>query len=59
MQSNPARVSAVLGVIVLLLAIGIALLALKDGGDVLMIGLGLLLAATSMGLFRRAHPPAP
>ena len=59
MQSNPARTCAILGALVLVLAVAVATLALERGGDVLMIGLGLLLAATSMALFRRAHPPAP
>jgi hypothetical protein len=48
-----------LAIVVLLLAFAISALALERGGDVLMIGLGLILAATSMELFRRAHPPAP
>jgi hypothetical protein len=47
-----------MAVVVLVLALVVAALALERGGDVLMIGLGLLLAATSMELFRRAHPPA-
>lgn len=54
-----ARTCAILGTLVLLLAVLVAMLALERGGDVLMIGLGLLLAATSMALFRRAHPPTP
>jgi hypothetical protein len=59
MKTNPARTLAAVAVLVLLLAFGVSALALERGGDVLMIGLGLVLAATSMELFRRAHPPAP
>jgi hypothetical protein len=57
-KSNPARISATLGVLVLILALAISAVALERGGDAFMIGLGLLLVATSMELFRRAHPPA-
>jgi hypothetical protein len=58
MKKNPARIVAFLAILVLILAFAAAALALERGGDVLMIGLGLLLAATSMELFRRAQPPA-
>ena len=53
-KANPARVIGVLAGLVLVLALVIAVLALDRGGDILMIGLGLVLAATSMELFRRA-----
>ncbi len=57
MKATPARISA-LAVVFLVLAFLIAALALERGGDVLMIALGLLLAAMSMELFRHARPPA-
>jgi len=59
MKRNSARGTAAMAVVILVMAFGTGALALERGGDVLMIGLGLLLAATSMELFRRAHPPAP
>jgi hypothetical protein len=55
-KTNPVRIFAILAVVVLLLALIIAALAVERG-DLLMILLGLLLAATSMELFRRADPP--
>ena len=57
MQANPGRISTLLAIFVLLLALVVAALAFERGGDVLMIACGLFLAATSMGLFRRAHAP--
>ena len=59
MKLKSARTLAALAIILLLLALVVATLALENGGDVLMIGLGLLLAATSMELFRRAQHPTP
>jgi hypothetical protein len=41
-----------------MLAVVIAAVVLDRGADSLMIGVDLLLVATSMELFRRAHPPA-
>jgi hypothetical protein len=57
-KTNPVRIAAAMAAIVLLLALVIAALALERG-DILMIVLGLFLAAASMELFRRAHPPTP
>jgi hypothetical protein len=57
MQANPARISILLAILVLLLAFAAVALAFERGGDVLMIACSLFLAATSMGLFRRAHMP--
>lgn len=45
-----------LGMLVLLLAIGTFTLAMVVGGDISMIVFGLLLAATSMEVFRLAEP---
>lgn len=58
MKSKSTRISAILGVLILMLAVVIAALVLDRGADSLMIGVDLLLVATSMELFRRAHPPA-
>jgi hypothetical protein len=57
MLANPARISTLLAIFVLLLAFAAVALAFERGGDVLMIACGLFLAATSMSLFRRAHAP--
>jgi len=45
-----------LAILVFLLAVGTLTLAIVIGGDILMMVFGLLLAATSMELFRRAQP---
>jgi hypothetical protein len=45
-----------LAILVFLLAVGTLILAMVIGGDILMMVFGLLLAATSMELFRRAQP---
>jgi hypothetical protein len=45
-----------LAMLVLLLALGTLTLAMVVGGDIAMIVFGLLLAATSMELFRLAQP---
>jgi hypothetical protein len=45
-----------LAILVFLLATGTLILAMVIGGDILMMVFGLLLAATSMELFRRAQP---
>jgi hypothetical protein len=45
-----------LAILVSLLAVGTLILAMVIGGDILMMVFGLLLAATSMELFRRAQP---
>jgi hypothetical protein len=53
MSANPART---LAIAVLLLALGTLGFAMAVGGDILMIVMGLLLAAISMQLFRHAYP---
>ena len=53
MSENSIHAFAIL---VFLLAVGTLILAMVIGGDILMIVFGLLLAATSMELFRRARP---
>jgi hypothetical protein len=44
-----------LATLILLLALGTLILAMVGGGDISMIVFGLLLAATSMKLFRHAQ----
>jgi hypothetical protein len=51
MGANPARI---LAVVIILLALGALTFAMARGGDIPMIVLGLVLAATSMELFRQA-----
>jgi hypothetical protein len=51
-----ARHVRTLAAIVIALAVGAIAFALASGGDILTIVLGLLLAATSMELFRLASP---
>jgi hypothetical protein len=46
---------AVLAIAVILLAAGALTTAMAIGGNIILIVLGLLLAATSMELFRMAH----
>jgi hypothetical protein len=53
MTANQIQMVAIL---ILLVAFGTLVLAMVVGGDILMIVFGLSLAATSMGLFRRAQP---
>jgi small neutral amino acid transporter SnatA (MarC family) len=53
MSESPIRALAIL---VFLLAVGTLILAMAIGGDILMVVFGLLLAATSMELLRRAQP---
>jgi hypothetical protein len=53
MRANPART---LALAFILLAFGMLGFAMAIGGDILMIVLGLLLAAISMQLFRHANP---
>ena len=57
-KPHPTRISAIVPIIVLMLAFAVAALALDRGGDVFLFGLGLVLLATSMELLRRANPPA-
>jgi len=45
-----------LAVLVFLVAVGTLTLAMVLGGDISMVVFGLLLAATSMELFRHAQP---
>ncbi len=45
-----------LAILVFLLAVATLILAMVIGGDILMLVFGLLLAATSMELFRHARP---
>jgi hypothetical protein len=52
MRENPIHALAIL---VFLLAVGTLILAMVIGGDILIMVFGLLLAATSMELFRRAQ----
>jgi len=53
MRANPARI---LAVVTVLLAFGALTFAMARGGDIPMIVMGLVLAATSMELFRHAKP---
>jgi hypothetical protein len=50
------RGEKVAAAVVTTMAFGTLSMALVDGGDVLMIALGLALAATGMEMFRRAQP---
>jgi hypothetical protein len=53
MGANRARTIAIAFI---LLAVATLTFALAQGGDILLIILGLILAATSMELFRQAKP---
>jgi hypothetical protein len=53
--TNTNRIFAILAVIAIVLAAGTLAAAFAIGGNVYMIVLGLLFAATSMELFRLAH----
>lgn len=52
MGANPARI---LAVVIILLALVALTFAMARGGDILMIVLGLVLAATSMEMFRHTE----
>jgi hypothetical protein len=52
------RMFAILAIVVILLAAGAIAASMAIGGNVFLIVLGLLLAATSMELFRLAHDGA-
>jgi len=51
-----ARSARTIAIVIILLAIGTLAFAMARGGDIPMIVLGLVLAATSMELFRQAKP---
>jgi hypothetical protein len=53
MRANWART---LAIVTILVAFGILVLAMALGGEIPIIVLGLILAATSMQLFRYANP---
>jgi uncharacterized membrane protein YiaA len=53
-RSNVRTCCRTLAIVTVLLAVGVLLFALVRGGDILMIVLGLMLAATSMKLFQNA-----
>ena len=55
-QVMGAKQARTLAIVIIVLALGMLAFAMALGGDIPMILLGLVLAATSMELFRHAKP---